>query len=110
MSDDFAARLAAAGGSGSTKDLPQAGYIKDFVGQTVTVTGVKVVPNKRFGGTSVIAQYVDADGNEGEFWTTPNSGRQLKAVADFIPPEGKDLKIETFESEKGSNGYKFTAV
>ena len=108
MSDDFAARLArAGGGTGVKKDLPEAGRIKDFVGQTVTVTGIKQVPNKKFGGTSVIAQYVDADGNEGEFWTTPNSGNQLKEVADFLP---QDLKVETFESDKGNNGYKFTAV
>jgi hypothetical protein len=109
VSDDFAARLArAGGGSGVKNDLPPAGRIKDFVGQTVTVTGIKEVPNKKYGGTSVIAQYVDADGNEGEFWTTPNSGGQLKEVAAFLP---QDLKVETFVSEKtGNNGYKFTAV
>jgi hypothetical protein len=107
VSDDFAARLAAAGGgTGTKKDLPPAGRIKEFVGQTVTVTGIKTVTGGKF-GDSIIAQYVDADGNEGEFWTTPNSGRQLKEVADFLP---QDLKVETFESEKGNNGYKFTAV
>jgi hypothetical protein len=107
MSDDFAARLAAAGGgSGTKKNLPPAGRIKEFVGQTVTVTGIKEVAGGKF-GPSVLASYVDAEGNEGEFWTTPNSGRQLKEVADYLP---QDLKVETFESEKGNNGYKFVAV
>jgi hypothetical protein len=107
MSDDFAARLARAGGSGTAKkDLPPAKRIREFDGQVVTVASVKTVSGGKF-GDSVIATYIDDEGNETDVWQTGNSGKQLKEIADFLP---RELKVESFDTDFGNRGYKYVAV
>jgi hypothetical protein len=103
---DVAARLAQASGGGVKKDFPPAKKIREFDGQTVTVFSAKAVDGGKF-GESVIATYILEDGSEVDVWQTGNSGRQLQEVKDLLPLE---LKVESFDTEFGNKGFKYTAV
>lgn len=104
MADDFAARLARAGGGGTRREAKK---IKEFDGQVVTVASIKTVDAGGKFGPSVIATYVTAEGDEVDVWQTGNSGRQLTEIADFLP---KELKVESFDTDFGNRGYKYVAV
>lgn len=96
MTEDLAARLNKAAGSGAS--------ITGYEGQVVTFASITKTAGKFPGqDVSVKATILDAEGNEEVVYVTPTIGRQLIEVEDVLPI---DAKVVSYPSNFGKPGYK----